>query len=187
MAGHLWKLLRLKPEDGDLWAAYRRVFIETYVRDAQGNEPQFTDWHGRQVKFGAASFKHAFTRNPRFREGLDHTNELDRRRAERMLWIKEVLGASAGSLQLYREQFQENGDTKRRRLFYVIEEAYVVILNEPADPQAPLQFISAYPTTDRDYKSEIRRKNGALIDQRRGKPIQTNVEGEKNAPVLDGD
>jgi hypothetical protein len=186
MAAHLWKLLRLKPPDGNLWAAYRHVFIETYVRDENGNEPLFTDWRGRRVKFGEGSFKHAFTRNPNFREGLDHTNELDRQRAERMLWIREVLAASAGSLQLYREQFQEGGKTKRRRLFYVIEEAYVVILNEPADADEPLQFVSAYPTTDRDYKNEIRRKNGALIDQRRGKPTETAAE-EGNAPVLDGD
>jgi len=180
MAGHLWKLLRLKPQDGDLWKAYRRVFMETYVRDAQGNEPVFADWRGRLIKFGAGSFKHAFTRNPNFRQGLDHENELDLRRAERVLWIKEVLNVSAGTVLVYREQFAENGKPKRRRLFYVIEEAYVVIFNEPPDPAEPLQFVSAYPTSDRDYQQEIRRKNGALIDQKRGKPAQDgNTKGEK--------
>jgi len=77
---------------------------------------------------------------------------------------------SAGTISLYIEQFQEDGKTKRRKLFYVIEEAYVVVFNEPADTNAPLQFVSAYPTNDRDYKREIRRKNGALIEQRRAKP-----------------
>lgn len=175
MGQHLWKLLRLKPADGDLWKAYRRVDVETYVRDSNGVEPSFYDWRGRPIKFGMGAFKHAFTRNPNYRQGLNHSNELDLRRAERMLWIKEVLAASAGNISLYQEQFQEGGDTKRRKLFYVIEEAYVVIFNEPADKQAPLQFVSAFPTTDRDYKEEIRRKNGALIDQRKAK----KTEGEK--------
>lgn len=169
MAEHLWKLLRLKPQDGDLWKAYQRVFVETYVRDAEGNEPEFTDWRGRQIKFGKASFKHAFTRNPNFRQGLDHCNELDLGRAERMLWIREVLNASAGNLMLYREQFEDGGKAKRRQVFYVIEEAYVVILNEPVDASKPLQFVSAFPAKSRDYQQEIKRKNGALIDQRRGK------------------
>lgn len=180
MAGHLWKLLRLKPQDGNLWKAYRRVFIETYVRDAQGNTPVFADWRGRTIRFGADSFKHAFTRNPNFRQGMDHENELDLRRAERILWIREVLHVTAGTVLLYREQFAEKNKPKRRRLFYVIEEAYVVIFNEPADPSEPLQFVSAYPTSDRDYRQEIRRKNGALIDQRRGKAApEGNTEGEK--------
>lgn len=180
MAGHLWKLLRLKPQDGDQWKAYRRVFMETYVRDAQGNEPVFVDWRGRPIKFGAGSFKHAFTRNPNFRQGLDHENELDLRRAERILWIKEVLNVSAGTVLLYQEQFKENNRPKRRKLFFVIEEAYVVIFDEPPNPTLPLQFVSAYPTSDRDYQQEIRRKNGALIDQKRGKSIQDeNTEGEK--------
>ena len=178
MAEHLWKLLRLKPLDGDLWKAYRRVFLEIYVRDSQGNEPVFTDWRGRAIKFGAGSFRHAFTRNPNFRQGLDHENELDLRRAERVLWIREVLNVTAGTVLLYREQFTENNKPKRRRLFYVIEEAYVVIFNEPSAPEEPLQFVSAYPTNDRDYKQEIRRKNGALIDQRRYKQEQ-NTDEEK--------
>ncbi len=174
---HLWKLLRLKPADGDLWKAYRKVFIETYVRDSAGIEPVFTDWRGRRVMFHAGNFKHAFTRNPNFREGLEHKEELDERRAQRVLWIKEVLAASAGDIRQYREQFMQAGDTKRRRVFYVVEEAYVVVLDEPPTPDAPLQFVSAYPTAGRDYQKEIKRKGGMLIDSRRG----------RKAPVLDGD
>jgi hypothetical protein len=174
MGQHLWKLLRLKPADGDLWKAYRRVYIETYVRDSNGTEPSFQDWRGRPIKFGSAAFEHAFTRNPGFRQGLNHSTELDLRRAERILWIKEVLAVSAGTVRLYQEQFQEDGKPKRRKLFYVIEEAYVVIFNQPTDPNAPLQFVSAYPTNDRYYEREIRRKNGALIEQRKAK----KTEGE---------
>lgn len=183
MAGHLWKLLRLKPQDGDLWKAYHQVFIETYVCDANGNVPIFTDWTGRQVKFGADSFKHAFTRNPHFRQGLNHVAELDRLRAERLLWIGEVLNASAGTLRRYTEQFKEDGKPKRRRVFYVVEEAYVVVLNEPLDTNQPLQFVTAYPTGSRDYEREIKRKNGALMEERRIKPPPE----KENAPVLDGD
>lgn len=167
MGQHLWKLLRLKPADGDLWKAYRRVYVETYVRDRDGVEPLFRDWRGRPVKFGIDAFKHAFTRNPNFREGLHHSTELDLRRAERILWIKEVLEVSSGTISLYLEQFKQDNKPKRRKLFYVVEEAYVVVFNDPPDPNAPLQFVSAYPTSDRDYKLEIRRKNGALIEQRR--------------------
>lgn len=176
MGQHLWKLLRLKPADGDLWKAYRCVYIETYVRDRNGVEPLFHDWRGRPIKFGIDAFKHAFTRNPNFREGLNHSTELDPRRAERVLWIKEVLAVSAGSISLYHEQFKQNGKSKRRKLFYVIEEAYVVVLNEPSDPDAPLQFITAYPTSDRDYLREIRRKGGALIEQRRAKTNRDEQE-----------
>lgn len=170
MAEHLWKLLRLKPEDGDLWKAYRRVFIETYVRDASGNTPPFSDWSGRPVKFGVDGFAHAFTRNPNYRQGLDHVAALDRQRAERMLWIREVLNASAGTLRRYAEQFKEAGRPKRRRVFYVVEESYVVVLNEPPDAEQPLQFVTAYPTANRDYEREIKRKNGALMEERRIKP-----------------
>jgi hypothetical protein len=173
---HLWKLLRLKPADGDLWKAYRKVFIETYVRDAAGNEPLFMDWRGRRVKFHAGNFAHAFTRNPNFREGLDHKSELDERRAQRVLWIKEVLVVSAGTVHLFREQFIQNGDRKRRRVFFVVEETYVVVLDEPPDSEAPLQFVTAYPSVNRNYEREIKRKGGVLIESRRGK-----------APVLDGD
>lgn len=71
----------------------------------------------------------------------------------------------------------QKGDQKRRQVFYVVEEAYVVVLNEPSDPNAPLQFVTAYPTSDRGYDREIKRKGGVLIDSRRG----------RKAPVLDGD
>lgn len=180
---HLWKLLRLKPADGDLWHAYRRVFIETYVRDTNGKEPIFNDWTGRRVKFGPDNFEHAFTRNPGFRQGSNYTVELDPHRAERMLWIREVLGQTAGTLRRYAEQFHEQGRKKRRRVFYVVEEAYVVVLDEPEDGAKPLQFVSAYPTAGRDYEREIKRKGGALMEERRVKPP---AEKEK-APVLDGD
>ncbi len=102
---------------------------------------------------------------------------MDDRRAQRVLWIKEVLAASAGDIRQYREQFMQDGGTKRRRVFYVVEEAYVVVLDEPPDNDAPLQFVSAYPTAGRDYQKEIKRKGGMLIDSRRG----------RKAPVLDGD
>ena len=171
-----WKLLRLKPADGNLWSAYRKVFIDTYVRDAVGNKPIFTDWRKRRVLFHESNFKHAFTRNPNFRSGLHHASELDIQRAQRILWIREVLAASAGTIHLYKQQFVEGGDKKRRQVFYVLDEAYVVVLNEPETAGLPLQFISAYPTADRDYQQEIKRKNGVLIDSRR-----------VNAPVLNGD
>lgn len=169
MAGHLWPLLVLELPDEELWRAYQRVFVETYVRNREGNAPTFSDWRGRQIKFHRENFRHAFTRNPRFREGVDHSVALDLRRAQRVLWIKEAINVSAGTIRLYREQFREDGCQKRRKLFYVVEEAYVVIFNEPTDPQAPLQFVSAYPTDGRDYEREIKHKNGALIDERRAK------------------
>ena len=169
MAGHLWPLLVLELPDEEQWQAYQRVFVETCVRDREGNAPTFSDWRGRQIKIHRENFRHAFTRNPRFREGVNHSAALDLRRAQRVLWIKEAINACAGTIRLYQEQFREDGRPKRRKLFYVVEEAYVVIFNEPANPQAPLQFVSAYPTDSRDYEREIRRKNGALIEERRPK------------------
>lgn len=172
----LWKLLRLKPEDGNLWQAYRKVFIETYVRDAAGNEPTFMDWRERRVMFHRGNFNHAFTRNPNYRSGLDHEPELDIYRAERILWIREVLAASGGTIHLYHQKFEQDGKQKRSQVFYVLDEAYVVVLNEPPTADKPLQFVTAFPTANRDYQREIKRKNGILIDSKRG-----------NAPVLDGD
>ena len=58
-------------------------------------------------------------------------SKLDLRRAERVLWIRAVLDVSAGTVSLYREQFTENNKPKRRRLFYVIEEAYPALREKP--------------------------------------------------------
>ncbi len=161
--------LRLKPvngewQEGEAWQAYRKVYVETYVSGTP-----ITDWHGRLVKFGRDAFKHAFTETARYREGMDHDAELSFIRAERMLWIKEVLAGNGGLTRVYRETLQDDRGNrrKRRRVYFVVNEMYVVVLDEPDDAAKPLQFVTAFRTTDPSYEQQIKRKKGIFIEEKK--------------------
>jgi len=169
MAERKLQKLRLKPADGDLWKAYRKVYLETYVKDAAGQAVLITDWHGRQVKFGHDAFRHAFTETARFREGMDHEAELSEIRAQRVLWIKDVLAGEAGLTRVYREHIDDprGGRRKRRRIYFVVDELYVVVLDEPEDGAKALQFVSAFPTTDPQYERQIKAKRGIFVEEKK--------------------
>ena len=144
-------------------------WLQTYVKDAAGHAVLITDWRGRQVKFGHDAFRHAFTETARLREGLDHEIELSEIRAQRVLWIKEVLAGEAGLTRVYREQpdAPRGGRRKRRRVYYVVDERYVVVLDEPEDASQPMHFVTAFVTTDMQYEQQIKRKRGVLLEEKK--------------------
>ena len=70
MPNHLWPLLRLKANtEAELKEQYRKIYLETYVRDAEGKGIELYDWHGRRIRFHARSFDHAFSESSDYRYG----------------------------------------------------------------------------------------------------------------------
>ncbi len=174
MTKHLWPYLRLKAKsEKELKEKYRKVFIETYVRDVNGNEIKLFDWSGTRVRFNSRSFDHAFSESSdyRFRDG-SHDLPLSKRRARCILWIKEALTALQGTIEV-RNQYRKvsSGRNKKRRVLLVVEEKYVIVL-QYRDKKKELQFITAY-IADRSSVDKIIREGGW---------IET-----KKSPSLNGD
>lgn len=160
MSDHLWPMLRLKADSGEeLKEEYRRVYIEEYVSDSDGNDIEIYDWQGKRVIFHAPSFDHAFSESSSYKKSYGlHDISLSLPRVYRMLWIKEVLACSAGTIER-RQEIRRNkrGQEKKRRTFIVLEEQYVVVLEETSNHQA-FNFISAFPA-DRSYLEKIQRES----------------------------
>ena len=168
MSEHLWPLLRLKADsEEELIGKYKQVYLETYVRDAEGKEVELYDWNGKRVYFHAPSFDHAFSESSNYRRGDGvHDLPFSKNRARRIMWIKEVLQASKGNIER-RSQIRSNtkGQSKKRRSLIVIEERYVVVLQE-RDKDHQLEFVTAIPA-DHGYVEKLRRES---ILQERKKP-----------------
>lgn len=98
MAESLWPQLRLKADtEEELIEKYRKVYLETYVYDENGNARVFTDWCGVTYKFGAGAFDHAFTESTNYRTSAGiHDGGFSKKRARRIMWIKEVLAHQPG-------------------------------------------------------------------------------------------
>lgn len=160
MSEHLWPLLRLKTaDDEELKEKYRQVYLETYVRDADGNEIELYDWTGKRVYFHEPTFDHAFSESSDYRRGDGiHDIPLSKNRAQRILWIKEVLQASRGNIER-RSQIRNNtrGAKVKRRSLIVIEERYVVVLQE-RDRDHQLEFVTAIPA-DHGYIEKLKRES----------------------------
>jgi hypothetical protein len=161
LAEHLWPQLRLKADtDAELKEKYRKIYLETYVRDAEGREIKIYDWNGRRILFHAGTFDHAFSESSDYRYG-DGTHDLpfSKRRARCILWIKEVLAATRGTIEC-RQQMRPNsrGKTKKRRVLLVVEEKYVVVL-EARDKSKEMDFVTAF-VADFGYIKKIQREGG---------------------------
>ena len=161
MAEHLWPLLRLKADtEAELKEKYRKVYLETYVRDAQGGEIKIYDWRGHRVWFHAGTFDHAFSESSSYRFG-DGTHDLpfSKRRARCILWIKEVLMATRGTIEC-RQQFRRNsrGKARKRRVLLVVQEKYVVVL-QARDKINDMDFVTAF-IADTGYINKIKREGG---------------------------
>jgi hypothetical protein len=168
LAEPLWPFLTFdEMPEKDLIAAYRRVYLETYVKLPNGAKPVFHDWTGAQINFPPWQFDHAFSKTDNYREGLDHDNfSVDR--AKRMLWIKEVIQATNGTISRYVQTRQGGrGNRVQRRSFFVHEEKYLVVLNDPSAAGKPFQFITAYPVYDLDYLKRIK-QTSVLLENRKG-------------------
>ncbi|GAB6270240.1 MAG: hypothetical protein STSR0003_00790 [Smithella sp.] len=164
MTEHLWPLLRLQAaNDKELIEAYRQVFVETYVRTSDGKAIEVFDWLGNKVIFNPRNFDHAFSESTDYRFGSGiHDVPFSKKRARCVLWIKEVLTASKGSIerrQAYRRDSRERW--KKRRVLIVVEERYVVVLEERKEEKT-LEFISAFPANE-SYLEKIRQES-ALIE-----------------------
>ncbi|OPY10196.1 MAG: hypothetical protein A4E66_01617 [Syntrophus sp. PtaB.Bin001] len=163
MTEHLWPYLRLKaPSDEELKEAYRRVFIESYVRTSDGKEIEIFDWMGNRVLFNPRTFEHAFSESTDYRFGDgSHDVPFSKKRARCILWIKEVLAASKGRIERRVQLRQDSrGKLRKRRALIVVEERYVVVLEERKEPNL-LEFITAFPS-DENYLKKIRRESGLI-------------------------
>lgn len=157
---HLWPMLRLKADtSARLFKAYKQVYIENYVKNEAGMELEIYDWMGNRVYFHPHSFNHAFSESTDYRFGMgEHSVTLSQKRARRVLWIKEVLMASKGHIER-RSQLRRDGRgrLKKRRVLIVVEEKYVVVLEEMDDKKA-YKFITAFPA-DENYLQKIRKES----------------------------
>lgn len=157
MSEHLWPLLRLKGDsEKELIEKYKQVFVENYVRSAGGQEIEIFDWHGSRVRFHENMFEHAFSESSDYRFGGGfHDKHFSKKRARCILWIKEVLAASKGSIdRLHQIRSDSRGRPKKRRTLVVIEESYVVVLEETLK-RGEMLFITAFPA-DAQYLKKIR-------------------------------
>lgn len=161
MIEHLWPLLRLKADtEKELRELYRKVYIETYVRDAEGKEVAIYDWHGTRVHFNARTFQHAFSESSDYRFGYGaYDVAFSKRRARCVLWIKEVLSASSGTIEQWNQiRNDSRGKPKQRRVLLVVEERYVVVL-QVRHRDRQLEFVSAF-IADAAYIQRIKRMGG---------------------------
>lgn len=174
MFEHLWPLLRLKADrEKELIEKYRQVFIENYVRSAEGEEIEIYDWHGNRVRFDERIFRHAFSESSDYRFGGGfHDKPFSKKRARCILWIKEVLAASNGTIdRLHQIRRDNRGRPLRRRALIVLEERYVVVLEE-SKKKGELYFVSAFPA-DANYIAHIR--------------AESSYMETKKSPSLNGD
>lgn len=165
MSTHLWPFLILDGSDiKERKEACKKIFLTNYVRDEQGNRIIITNWEGKTVHFNEHIFEHAFSEssNYRFSNGI-HNKPLSERRAARILWIKEVLLASGCTIEVYGHiQPDSRGRARKRRVFLVTEEKYVVILEIRNNGE--YDFISAYPADDNYINEKKRTKAWKLLE-----------------------
>ena len=170
MAEHLWPLLRLKADtDEELKEAYRKVFIETYIQSNDGKQMVITDWDGHRVHFNHRNFDHAFSESSDYRFGYgDHDIPLSMKRARRIYWIKEALAASKGTIERRHQSRKDSrGRLRKRRNLIVVEEKYVVVLDERPNHEE-FDFVTAFPA-DSSYLEKIRRES-VLVETKKEKP-----------------
>jgi len=168
MAEHLWPFLRLKANSLEaLREKYRQVYIATYVRDTQGKEIEIYDWSGKRVRFNEHIFDHAFSESSSYKLSAGiHDISFSAKRARCILWIKEVLSASAGTIERWQNIRRDSRNRpKKRRVLLVVEEKYVVILEEQNDSD-DLQFISAYPTNT-DYIENVIKRESCFLERKK--------------------
>lgn len=161
MADSLWPLMDLDgaTEDDQRDSCFR-LYVEHYVRDAKGREPEIRDWHGRRVKFHRFTFDHAFSEASNYRNSAGvHDLPFSVRRAQRLLWIKEVVAGAAGTIEVRGQERQDSrGRLQKRRTLIVLDERYVVVLQVSKKDGYDFEFVSAFPA-DRAYLDKIRRES----------------------------
>lgn len=161
MPDSLWPQLRLQADTkAELVEKYRQVYLDTYVRDHNGKPIVLADWTGCAYRFGAYAFDHAFTESKNYRVGGSvHDGGFSLRRARRILWIKEALARSKGTMQRYiQSRKSDRGYQKKRRILVVIEARYVIVFNDPRRAGKRHEFVTAFPA-DMNYLARIKRQS----------------------------
>ncbi len=174
MSEHLWPQLRLKADDkGELKKEYKKIFIKTYIKTEDGDNIEIFDWLGNRIHFSIHSFDHAFSESSNYREKKEHDIPFSKKRARRILWIKEILSASKGTIER-RHQVRKDSRKrqKERRTLLVVEENYIVVLEQRKKP-GELSFVTAFPA-DAAYVKNIR-KNSVLEEIKKA-PVLTATE-----------
>jgi len=154
MSDKVWPLLKLKAEDDDaLKEMYREVYIEEYVNQ------EIYDFQGRRVIFSYSQFDHAFSESSNYKESYGvHDKPFSKKRARYIMWIKKVLNMESGNITY---KFEQRSEVKKKkgkqvivRIYAVIEEKYVVVLDKKEDA---LYFITALPHNVNSYKNMEKR------------------------------
>jgi len=178
MSTHLWPFTRLKADTPEkLREVYRKVYLENYVKTKGGEEIEIYDWHGTRIYFNSSPsfFNHAFSESSNYRTSYGiHEISFSKERARCILWIKEVLEASKGTIEVRgqtRKDFKRN-KYKQRRSLIVLEENYIVVL-EKGEKQNRFYFITAFPA-DRDYIEKIKRVS-SLIEIKKAPVLSATV------------
>lgn len=79
-----------------------------------------------------------------------------------MLWIKEVLAGSAGTIEVRGQHRKDSrGRMRKRRTLIVVEERYVVVLQACEKEGYEFEFVTAFPA-DQAYLEKIRRESALL-------------------------
>lgn len=164
MTESLWPQLRLDGRDTNAKVQkYWKVFQETYVFDDAGERRIFVDRTGCQYRFSSHfnAFKHAFTeaKDHRTSSGI-HNAGWSMKRLRRILWIREVLNHSAGTIQRYSQlkKSDRSNRQEKRRTLVVVDESYVVVFTDPKDRSKPKEFVTAFPASGDYIEKEIRQK-----------------------------
>lgn len=161
MSDTLWPLLEIEADtEEELIEKFRHIYLSEYVFDQNGNKKVFYDWGHNSYQFGAYAFDHAFTESNNYRSSAGiHDGGFSKNRACRMLWIKEVLALSAGTIQRYAQtKNTDRGRKVKRRTLVVVEERYVIVFNDPCTKDKPYQFVTAFPA-DKNYLEKIKQES----------------------------
>ncbi len=154
MSKKIWSLLRLRAEtEEELKEKYRQVYIEEYV-----NQEIYT-FYGQRVIFPYSQFDHAFSESSDYKTSFGvHDKPFSEKRARYILWIKKVLAVESGKVEYTFEHRSEIRTKKGKqvvvRIYAVIEEKYVVVLDQKGDI---LYFITAIPHNRSSYQKMEKR------------------------------
>lgn len=148
MSDTLWPQLRLKADtEEERIEAYRKIYNETYVYDERGQKKVLRDWCDNIYSFSERQFEHAFTESENYRVSNGIHTRWSKARLRRILWIKEVLEGSGGTIERYIQGRRTNRSNRisKRRTMVVLEEKYVVVFDDPRVQGKPYVFVTAFP------------------------------------------
>lgn len=148
MSEKVWPLLRLEADtQEELIEKYREVYVNEYVNQ------EIFDFKGNRVIFPYKQFDHAFTESKDYRNSQGVHDRFSKKRARYILWIKKVLMKDTGKVDYkfeYRSEVREKrGKRVIARIYAVIEEKYIVVLDKKEDK---LYFVTGVPHDINSFK-----------------------------------